>query len=267
MPRLDPASTARRTAGTAGANFVEALARGLEVIRAFGRERTPMTLSEVARRTGLAKPTVRRMLLTLCETGYFESDGNTFRPSPNVLSLAMSYLGSDLVTTVLQPACERLMAQTDEASFVAIRDGQQIVMIANANRSFTTGLVPSIGLRLPILATAAGRAILGALPDAELERVFEEIGRAKVTPLSEADRSRLRKIVARSRVDGIATSVNEAVPGYCAVAAPLRRVDGGLLGALSISTRVERHRAEPRWMDELGVLLRREAAALSSLLV
>ena len=267
MPKLNAAADARRKAEGNGSYFVESLARGLEVIRAFGRERTRMTLSEVARSTGLSKPTARRMLLTLCDTGYFESDGNAFWPAPGVLSLATAYLGTDLVTSVLQPSCERLFASTEEPTFVAVMDGLEIVMIANANQRFPTGLHPSIGLRRPALATAAGRVMLGTLTDAELDRHLKAANPRSSTKFTETDKSRLRQIVVRTRKDGYAITRQEMSLGSCGVAVPLRRIDGGLLGALCIAARVERFDADPKFKDALLELLRREAARLSTQLV
>ena len=267
MSKLDATTSARRKASGNASYFVEALARGLEVIRAFGRERTPMTLSDVARRTGLSKPTARRMLLTLCDTGYFECEGALFRPAPGVLTLAMAYLGTDLVTTVLQPTCERLMGATTETCFVAVLDGMEIVRVANANPRFPTGLHPSIGSRMPTLATAAGRVMLSTLPDAELDRHLKAAKPKRNTEFTETDKGRLREIVVRARAEGYAITRQEMSLGYCGVAVPLRRIDGRLLGALCLTPRVERYDADPMLKSEFIALLRRESAALSAQLV
>ncbi|MFI4921413.1 MAG: helix-turn-helix domain-containing protein, partial [Gammaproteobacteria bacterium] len=56
--------------GETGPDFIEALARGLDVIRAFKPNQPVMTLSEVATAARLARPTARRMLLTLEDLGY-----------------------------------------------------------------------------------------------------------------------------------------------------------------------------------------------------
>ena len=77
----------------AGPDFIEALARGLEVIAAFRPGRPAPTLAEVAAATGLARPTARRILLTLAELGYVRADGGTFALTP-----------TDVVTTVLNSA-------------------------------------------------------------------------------------------------------------------------------------------------------------------
>ena len=88
MPRLNAKDAAKRQATGHGSYYVEALARGLTVIRSFGHERTAMTLSDVARATNLPKPTARRVLHTLADLGYATTDGRrrpsfNWPPSPN----------------------------------------------------------------------------------------------------------------------------------------------------------------------------------------
>src|SRR5215831_14049091 len=63
-------------------DYVNALARGLEVIRVFTRHQPRMTLSEVARATDMTRATVRRFLLTLAQEGYVGSDGKYYRLTP-----------------------------------------------------------------------------------------------------------------------------------------------------------------------------------------
>ena len=67
--------------------FLEAFARGLRVIRAFDKQRSAMTLSDVARATDLPKPSVRGALYTLTCLGLATSDGRSFRMTPKVMEL------------------------------------------------------------------------------------------------------------------------------------------------------------------------------------
>jgi IclR family pca regulon transcriptional regulator len=267
MPRLNEADAARRESVGNGAYFVEALARGLSVIRAFSRERSSMTLSDAARFTGLPKPTVRRVLLTLVDLGYAQTDGRVFRLSPQVMSLAVAYLGTDLVSTVLQPACERIMATVKESCFVAVLDGDDMLMIANANRQFPLGLVPSIGVRLPALSTAAGRILLGMLPDAELDAHLARARPRGSTKFTITDLKALRATVLQGRKDGFCVTRQEAMLDFCAIAVPLHRADGKAVGALSVAARFERYSANPAILDTSREILFGEAAKLAGLLV
>ena len=80
-------------------------------------------LSDVARATDLPKPSVRRALYTLTCLGLAASDGRTFRLTPRIMELASAYLGSNMVSTIVQPACERIGDRTEQSCFAAVLDG------------------------------------------------------------------------------------------------------------------------------------------------
>jgi len=75
-------------------HFVQSLERGLAVIRAFDEHNVELTLSDVARSTGLTRAAARRFLLTLADLGYVRTDGRWFSLSPRVLELGYAYLSS-----------------------------------------------------------------------------------------------------------------------------------------------------------------------------
>jgi len=77
-----------------GPDFVESLARGLDVLQCFSAERPRMSLSEVAAVAGLARPTARRLLLTLEELGFVRLAEGQFSLTPRVLSLGMAFVAS-----------------------------------------------------------------------------------------------------------------------------------------------------------------------------
>ena len=174
MARLRAEDAERRVASGHGPDFLEAFARGLRVIGAFGREKRHMTLSDVARATDLPKPSVRRALHTLTCLGMAASDGRTYRLTPRIMELASAYLGSNMVSTIVQPACERIGDRTEQSCFAAVLDGYDIVMIAHSLHGRPDVLAPTIGLRRPAFNTAAGRAILSQLTDEVLGRLARQ---------------------------------------------------------------------------------------------
>jgi IclR family pca regulon transcriptional regulator len=267
MPRLNAKDAAKRQATGHGSYYVEALARGLTVIRCFGQDRSAMTLSDVARATNLPKPTVRRVLHTLVDLGYAETDGRLFNLAPAVLSLAAAYLGTDVVSTVLQPACDKVNKATGESCFVAVLDQQDIVMIAHASSRFPIGLISSIGMRMPAFSTAAGRVMLGMLSDQELDDRLKMARVKGSTKFTITDKAKLRSIILRGRADGCCMTKQEAAIGYCAVAVPLRRVSGSAACAISISALAERVAANPGIMNTFLKVLREQVDTLSQQIV
>src|SRR4051794_32812429 len=117
----------------AGPDFVEALARGLDVLACFDAGRPRMTLSEVAAAADLARPTARRLLLTLEELGFVRSTGTGFELTPKVLTLGMAYVGALGLWDIARPHLERLVAETGESSSMAQRDGSDILYVARVS--------------------------------------------------------------------------------------------------------------------------------------
>ena len=99
-------------------DFVEAIARGLDVIRAFGPRQPVMSLAAVAAAASLPRPTARRILLTLEELGYVRAAGGGFELTPRVLDLGMSYVLSRGLWEIARPHMEQLVARTRESSSV-----------------------------------------------------------------------------------------------------------------------------------------------------
>jgi len=93
-PDDDAAGAVSSTRAARGSDFVQSLERGLAVIRAFDETRPELTLSDVARATGLTRAAARRFLLTLIDLGYVRSDGRLFALRPRILELGYAYLSS-----------------------------------------------------------------------------------------------------------------------------------------------------------------------------
>src|SRR5690606_22097237 len=117
---------ARGRAGAMSDDFVQSLARGLAVIRAFAADHAELTLSEVARRAELPRAAARRFLRTLDVLGYVRSDGKVFRLTPRVLELGFSYLSALSLPEIAQPHLERLSHELDESVSAAVLDGDDI---------------------------------------------------------------------------------------------------------------------------------------------
>ncbi|WP_234533219.1 IclR family transcriptional regulator domain-containing protein [Streptomyces shenzhenensis] len=169
-----------------GREFVESLARGLTVLTAFGEGRSALTLTDVAKATGLARATARRALITYEHLGLVTSDGRDFALTPRVLSLGYPPLSrttlARLATPRLRALADLLHEPTALAVLVPAADPAEIqyVAVAAASRVLTVDI--TVGTRLPASPTALGRALLGlagpggyALADEELESGLRSI--------------------------------------------------------------------------------------------
>jgi len=229
-----------------GPDFIEALARGLDVIRAFQPRRPVMSLAAVAAAAGLARPTARRMLLTLQDLGYVRAVDGGFELAPRVLDLGMSYVLSKGLWEIARPHMEALVAQTHESSSIAQLDGSDIVYVARVAVPKIVALAVTIGTRFPAMQTSLGKVMLAALAPDEAEQVLAEPSRSGIAarwqPTAAERAAELRDVRAR----GWSLTDEQLALGIRSVAAPLRDGSGRVIAAMNVTV----HAAE----TQVGVL-------------
>jgi IclR family pca regulon transcriptional regulator len=101
-------------------DFVEALARGLEVIRTFDQLHIKQTITQISERTSLARPTVLRLLITLEELGYVRCQDNQYSLTPKVVDLGMAYISALGLYGAAKPHMEQLAQQFDHSHNVHV---------------------------------------------------------------------------------------------------------------------------------------------------
>ena len=232
----------------ASPDFVQSLARGLAVIRAFDARQPRQTLSDVARNTGLTRATARRFLHTLVELGYVDTAGSVFWLTPRVLDLGYSYLSALPLTDLAQPHLEKLSSRLGESSSVAVLDGPDIVYVGRVQvrRIMTIGI--TIGTRFPAYATSMGRVLLASLPAEDLDAYLAATDLRALTPHGLADESALRAELSRVAERGWCVVDQELEPGLRSVAAPVHDRHGAVSAALNVSTHAARY--SPTQLDD-----------------
>ena len=219
-----------------GEHFVQSLERGLAVIRAFGADDPELTLSDVARRTGLTRAAARRFLLTLADLGYVRSDGRLFALTPRVLDLGVAYVRSQGLWDIARPHMAELSAATGESCSVAQLDGSDIVYVARVAVPKIVALTVQIGTRFPALQTSLGKVLLAALTPAEVDEVLGEPTRSGLTARWQPDRAEREAELTEVRARGWALTDQQLALGIRSVAAPLRDGAGRVIGALNVNT-------------------------------
>jgi IclR family transcriptional regulator, pca regulon regulatory protein len=221
-------------------DFVQSLDRGLAVIRAFGPDRERLSLSEVARATGLTRAAARRFLLTLVRLGYVRSDGREFSLRPRVLELGYAYLSGMALPEVAAPHLEALVARLRESSSISVLDGHHIVYVSRVPTKRIMTVTISVGTRFPAYATSMGRVLLGSLAEDELERYLAEANFERLTPHTVTDPGRLRAIVHDVARQGYAIVDQELEEGLRAVAAPIHGAPDVGTAAINVSVHASR---------------------------
>ncbi len=196
---------------------VAALRRGIEILQCFESAAAPLGHAQIARHTGIPKPTVTRLLATLLASGFLRQDrqSDAYVLGPAIVSLAQAFLSSLDMRACARTHLQALAAATDGNVYLAIPDGVEMVVIESA-RPPLSGLVQrlSVGSRVSMLTSALGRAYLGALPPEERRRLAGGLGQV-------AERA-ARDLGSK----GYCTSVAELYGDISTAAAPLRGPGG-----------------------------------------
>jgi IclR family transcriptional regulator, pca regulon regulatory protein len=217
-------------------DFVKSLDRGLAVIRALSVPPPGLTLAEVARATGLARPAARRFLLTLEQIGYARSEERRFSLTPRVLELGYSFLSGLTLPELAQPHLRELAMQVRESCSVSVLDGTEIVYVARESTRRIMTVAIAVGTRFPAYATSMGRVLLAGLDDADLERTLGEHELRALTPSTVTRPDALRAEIARVRQQGWALVDQELENGLRSIAVPLRNRNGRVSAAVNLST-------------------------------
>jgi IclR family transcriptional regulator, pca regulon regulatory protein len=240
----------------AGPDFIEALARGLEVIAAFAPGRPVMSLTEVASAAGLARPTARRILLTLTELGYVRTEGAGYALTPRVLELGVAYVRSQGLWEIARPHMEALSAATNESCSIAQLDGSDIVYVARVAVPKIVALAVQIGTRFPALQTSLGKVLLAALEPAEVAAVLAEPTRSGLEPRWQPGRDEREAELREVRARGWALTDQQLTLGIRSVAAPLRDGTGCVVAALNVNTHAAETTVDHLLENHLPLLLK-----------
>src|SRR5213080_1069004 len=244
-------------------DFIEALARGLDVIRAFGPRPRAMSLAAVAAATGLHRPTARRILLTLTQLGYVRAVEGGFELTARVLDLGMCYVLSQNLWEIARPHMEDLVSHTHESSSIAQLDGSDIVYVARVAVPKIIALAVTIGTRFPAMQTSLGKVLLAELPRDELERVLAEPSRSGITPLWQPDAEERDRVLNEVRMRGWSLTDEHLARGIRSIAAPVRDGSQQVVAALNVTVHAAETSIKILTEKYLPILLQ-TAAAISA---
>lgn len=244
-------------------NQIGGLIKGLRLIEAFDAAHTRMTLSEAARRVGISPAAARRCLLTLDGLGYVRTDGKWFWLGHGALRVAYAYASSTRLPRLLQPALDALSERTRESATLSVLDGPYVVIAARSTARQTMRVGLGVGSRLPLYCSAAGRALLAALPGEQWEPLVRREPMDPLTAKTVTTLAGLRRMLAFCKDKGYATCDEEIELGVRSIAIPMYNQAGETVAAISISTRAERMTISEMVRQHLPLMLRsREQARL-----
>lgn len=226
-------------ASTDDRHRIQSIERCFAVLVAFDADMPRPTSTDLAAATGLSRPTVRRILITLQHLGYVAPVGNRWRLTPRVLSLGQHFTSTHSTVEVAQPHLKRLAEQTGESASLAVLDGVDVVYVARVPVRRIMSIDISPGSRVPAAATSMGRVLLAWADEEVISRVLAA-GLPPLTSRTVTDPATLRGILRDVQAQGWAVVAGELDPELISISVPLRNHTGEVVAAIASSTTVSR---------------------------
>src|SRR5213596_3832926 len=215
-----------RPSFTDSPDYIQSLDRGLQVLRAFNRDRPRCTLSEIAAHIGLSRAVARRSLLTLQHLGYVAAQGRHFFLTPRVLELGHSYLSSLDLTELAHEAMEQLSQRVGESCSMSVLDGTEIIYVARVAVRRLMSVALGVGARLPAFATSMGRVLLADKSYNEVSAWLRKYTFRPITAHTVYKTRALQAEILKVRRQGYAFVSQELELGLCSIAVPVRSATG-----------------------------------------
>lgn len=217
--------------------LVQALARGLKVMEAFASADAPLTLSEIAARTGLDRSAAQRMVHTLRAAGWLIAgeNGRGVRPGPAFLLRTYDSLRLDPLLRRASPVLIELRRAVRERVDLSLMDGPRMIYALRMQSKRENFFATLVGHSVPTAQTSGGWAALAALPQRDVEAILDASPLARITPFTLTARAAIRKEIARARAQGHALAAQQIQIGEIALGVALRDPDGRPVGAIHIA--------------------------------
>ncbi|GAA2619566.1 IclR family transcriptional regulator [Streptomyces tubercidicus] len=217
------------------------LDKAAHILECFTPDVESYRLSELARCTGLPKPTVHRLTADLVRLGWVERSGTRYRLGAKLFELGSRVPRRRDLREVALPFLQDLFEATRETVHLGVREGLEVVYLERIHGHDALRLPSRIGGSLPLSCTAVGKALL-AFSGAELTEELLSRPLPSLTPRSLTDPALVRAALEKTQVAGLAYEEEEAVEGVSCIAAPVF-AGGVTVAALSVAVPRERFSA------------------------
>jgi DNA-binding IclR family transcriptional regulator len=237
----------------------------LAILGYLSRQAGPVPAAAIARDLDLPRSTTYQLLMTLAESGFVVhlADERRYSLGLAAYELGSGYARQEPLQRVARVPLARLVDRTGHSAHMAVMHGREVVYVIEERAQGRPPLVTDVGVRLPGQLTASGRAMLAALPWAQVRALFPDatsfVSRHEVGPRS---LSALRRLLVETRRRGYAMEDGEVTPGFASIAVAVLDHTGHPVASVAVTyprdTVGPERRAE--LVDEVG----RTARAISS---
>lgn len=242
---------------------IQSLVRASALLREIARNRDGIGLAQLSRTLDLHTSTAFHLLKTLANLGYVRQDETTklYRVGSQIFNLAATASDEVEIAKLAEPFIDELAMRTGETSHLALRSGEEIVVVARSYGNTAFHFAERTGTTRPPHATAIGKALLAAMPQKNLEALVSKLELRAITPRTITDPQKLLEEIEKVRRTEIAYDDGEFHPELRCVAVHVRNFTGRIVGALGMSTAIWRLSLND--LADKSIVLRQVAQDLS----
>ncbi len=218
---------------------VQAVDRALSLLEILAKENSAVSISELARKSGLKLSTVHRLLVTMMNKSFIAQDPITshYKLGIRTFEIGNAALSSFDLRNIARPYLKQLTEKVNETTNLAVLDGAEVIYIdqIESTNIVIVKMFARLGSRGPAYCTGTGKVLLADLATDELIKRLNKIEFVRFTPQTLTNIDQLITVLAKIKQDGFALDYSERDEGVTCVAAPIRNYEGRVIAALSVS--------------------------------
>ncbi|HWF45697.1 MAG TPA: IclR family transcriptional regulator [Bryobacteraceae bacterium] len=221
---------------------IQSLDRGLTILETVAKSPGPVSLDDLAAVLEIDRSSVFRLANTLKRRGFlaYPSNRKDYILGPSIWSLSREYSWGSTLADISHEHLKRLANSLSETAHLAVREGKQALFINHATINQVLSVSGQTGELVPLYCTAHGKALLCDYSKADLEKLFGLGPLRAHTSRTVTSISKLASLCARYKTDGFASDDAEFLEGVRCLAAPIRDLEGVIVGSIGISAPLSR---------------------------
>jgi DNA-binding IclR family transcriptional regulator len=214
--------------------------RCLQVLELLAEDPFEMSLSLLAERLNLPRPSAHRICTTLLEARLIQQNRETRRYvlAPKALWIGSGYVRHSAVYRASFFPMQELAKSITGTVQLGVLDNGAVLFIHSVGYAGAPHAFADIGLRRSLHATASGKIFLASMPWPDVEQLMAD-GCDRYTEKTITSLPRMKQELSEIQRKNYALNLEELLPGYCVLAAPVVGCDGKPLAAISLTLSTE----------------------------
>jgi DNA-binding IclR family transcriptional regulator len=194
-------------------------------------------MAELARETGMTKPTAHRIISVLAELGFVERDQGKrgYVEGSRLIQFALDTLKATAPRNMRHTVLRALSEETGETCNFGILVGAEVIYLDRVEAKWALGLRFEPGSQVPAHCSAIGKLLLSLEPPKRRKELLRAMPLTRYTERTITSVPAMLEALERIHEDEIGIDDQESIAGVVCIAVPVRAADGGTVGGIALS--------------------------------